>query len=108
MVNHDGSQVYSSLPQAAPLNRWLKIVTGKPIRVYDLRHSYGTALARAGTRLDVIAALMGHSTLELARRYILASVSDAARSATVSMGRKPRKSVKKSVRAKNRKKHSGK
>lgn len=78
------------IPQAAPLNRWLKHITGLPIRVYDLRHSYGTALARAGTRLDVIAALMGHSTLELARRYVLAAVSADALTATRTMGRTSR------------------
>lgn len=76
------------IPSAAPLNRWLKHILKLPVRVYDLRHSYGTALARAGTRLDVIAALMGHSTLELARRYVLAAVSDDALAATQRLGRR--------------------
>lgn len=88
------------LPQTAPLNRWLKRVTGFKMRVYDLRHSYGTALARAGTRLDVIAALMGHSTLELARRYVLAAVALDAVNATKSIGRRPRQSVTNSVTVK--------
>lgn len=73
---------WQHVPQAAPLNRWLKARTGLDIRVYDLRHAYGTALARRGTRLDVIAALMGHSTLELTRRYTLAAVTPDALTAT--------------------------
>jgi integrase len=73
------------VPQAAPMNRWIKHVTGLPIRVYDLRHSYGTALARRKARLDVIAALLGHSTLDLTRRYLLASVAPDALSATTQL-----------------------
>lgn len=76
------ADTWQRVPQAAPLNRWLKTHTDLEIRVYDLRHSYGTALARRGTRLDVIAALMGHSTLELTRRYTLAAVTPDALAAT--------------------------
>jgi integrase len=79
---------WGRVPSAAPLNRWLKLVTGKNLRVYDLRHSYGTALARGATRLDVIGALMGHSTLELTRRYTLAAVTPDALSATDRLGRR--------------------
>lgn len=70
------------VPQAAPLGKWIKKATGLNLRVYDLRHSYGTALARRQTRLDVIGSLLGHSTLELTRRYTLAAVTPDARSAT--------------------------
>lgn len=79
---------WGDVPQAAPLNRWLKKATGLEVRVYDLRHAYGTALARSGARLDVIAALMGHSTLNLTRRYLLAAVTSDALSATARLGRK--------------------
>jgi integrase len=75
------------VPKAAPFNRWLKTATGIPVlRVYDLRHTYGTALARGLTRLDVIGALMGHSTLELTRVYTLAAVAPDAQRATVILG----------------------
>ncbi len=88
------------VPQAAPLGRWLKAHTGiADLRVYDLRHTYGTALARQDTRLDVIAALMGHSTLELTRRYTLAAVSSGALAATVRLGQRPQKAGKKLARA---------
>jgi integrase len=88
----DEHDCWQDVPQAAPLGRWLKDHTGiEDLRVYDLRHTYGTALARAGARLDVIAALMGHSTLELTRRYLLASVTPAALAATGHLARKPRK-----------------
>lgn len=79
---------WDHVPQAAPLNRWLKKITGLPIRVYDLRHSYGTALARRQTRLDVIGSLLGHSTLELTKRYTLAALSPDALSATAALGKK--------------------
>lgn len=80
---------WGNVPQAAPLNRWLKDRTGMDdLRVYDLRHSYGTALARRETRLDVIGALMGHSTLELTKRYTLAAVQRSALDATGKLGRK--------------------
>lgn len=76
------AEAWQRVPQGAPLNRWIKTHTGLDVRVYDLRHSYGTALARRHTRLDVIASLMGHSTLELTRRYTLAAVTPDALSAT--------------------------
>jgi integrase/recombinase XerC len=79
---------WGRVPQAAPMNRLLKQWTGLPIRVYDLRHSYGTALAQRNTRLDVIGALMGHSTLELTKRYTLAAVSDGAQTATGLLAKK--------------------
>jgi integrase len=79
------------LPEAAPLGRWLKHWTGmEDLRVYDLRHSYGTALARGKTRLDVIGSLMGHSTLDLTRRYTLAAVTPDALAATATLGRRRR------------------
>ncbi len=52
------------------------------VTVYDMRHSYGTALARKRIRLDVIGALMGHSSLELTKRYTLAAVTPEAAEAT--------------------------
>jgi integrase len=83
----DAEDCWGNLPQAAPWNRWLKHVTGiDDLRVYDLRHSYGTALARLETRLDVIGSMMGHSTLELTKRYTLAAISPAALAAVVKLG----------------------
>jgi integrase len=76
------------VPMAAPLGRWLKKITGLNLRVYDLRHSYGTALARRQTRLDVIGSLLGHSTLELTKRYTLAAISPDAAQATLSLSKK--------------------
>lgn len=77
------------IPQAAPLGRWLKKITKMDtLRVYDLRHSYGTALALAQTRLDVIGALLGHSTLELSKRYTLAAVTPDALQAIQALGKK--------------------
>lgn len=85
----EDEECWGRVPQAAPLGRWLKQHTGlETLRVYDLRHSYGTALARRGTRLDVIGSLMGHSTLELTRRYTLAAVTPDAAEATQKLARK--------------------
>lgn len=80
------------IPMAGSLSQFLKKYTGmKDLRVYDLRHSYGTALARTRTRLDAIGALMGHSTLDLTRRYTLAAVEEEALAATARMARAPRR-----------------
>lgn len=83
----DRADTWHRVPQWAPLNVWLKRRTRLPIRVYDLRHSYGTALARRGARLDVIGSLMGHSTLELTRRYTLAAITPDAATATAKLAR---------------------
>lgn len=75
----------------APMNRILKRACAMAdVTVYDLRHSYGTALARQRVRLDVIAALMGHSSLELTKRYTLAAVSPEAAEATRRLARSAR------------------
>lgn len=84
----DNADGWQRVPQTAPLNRWLKKITGMDLRVYDLRHSYGTALASRKTRLDVIGALMGHSTLDLTRRYTLAAVTPDALAATSQLARR--------------------
>lgn len=85
----DHEDAWHHVPKAAPLGRWLKATTKMlSLRVYDLRHSYGTALAIRQTRLDVIGALMGHSTLELTRRYTLAAVTPDAMAATSKLGEK--------------------
>lgn len=63
----------------APMNRMVKQACAMAdVTVYDMRHSYGTALAKKRIRLDVIGALMGHSSLELTKRYTLAAVSPEA------------------------------
>jgi integrase len=88
----DAEGLKLGVPKTAPWNRWIKQKTGVPdLRVYDLRHSYGTALARKGTRLDVIGAMLGHSTLDLTRRYLLAAVGPDALTATRALGRRPPK-----------------
>jgi integrase len=40
-----------------------------PFRVYDLRHSYLSALRRSGADLSDIQAIAGHSDIQLTRRY---------------------------------------
>ena len=49
---------------------------------YDLRHDFATQVRRRGTGLDVIAALLGHSSLAMAQRY--AHIGDAELVAAVS------------------------
>lgn len=86
----DDEDGWHHVPQAAPLNRWLKKITKLDLRVYDLRHSYGTALALRKARLDTIASMMGHSTLELTKRYTLAAVAPDALEATRELGQRLR------------------
>lgn len=67
----------------APMNRMLKVACKMAdVTVYDMRHSYATALAKKRIRLDVIAALLGHSTMDLTKRYTLAAVTPEAAEAT--------------------------
>jgi integrase len=42
----------------------------KPIRMYNLRHSFGTALARAGVDVRTIQALMRHDRLTTTEQYM--------------------------------------
>lgn len=94
----DAIDGWHRVPHTAPFNRWLKTWTGiRDLRVYDLRHTYGTALARGRTRLDAIGALMGHSTLDLTRRYTLAAVNAEAAAATARLGKKPAKKLPRKV-----------
>lgn len=82
---------WHAVPQTAPLNRSLKKWTGTTMRVYDLRHTYGTELVRKGVDIVVIAAMMGHSTLDLTRRYTLAAVPARVKAATKQLQTKSRK-----------------
>ena len=57
----------------------------KPVRVYDLRHFFGTAMAEANTNLALLAQVMGHSRLQTTARYI-ANTDKAHREAVGRMG----------------------
>jgi integrase len=92
---------WGRIPLAAPMSKFVKRWTGLAnLRVYDMRHSYGTALAVRQTRLDVIAELLGHSTLELTKRYTLAAVTPDAARATLKLAQKPKKLAHKAGRLK--------
>src|SRR5262249_24093767 len=45
----------------------------KDFRFHDLRHSAGTRLADAGVHIAVIAEILGHSKLEMTKRYVHAA-----------------------------------
>jgi integrase len=86
-----------------PMNRMVKKACKMAdVSVYDMRHSYGTALARSRVRLDVIGALMGHSSLELTKRYTLAAVSPEAAEATRRLARAGNRNKKLAVAAGSR------
>jgi integrase len=89
------------VPNKQTMCQLVKKWTGlSDLRAYDLRHSYGTALAVRQTRLDVIAALMGHSSLEMTKRYTLAAVTPDAARATLKLAQKPKKLARKAGRLK--------
>lgn len=52
------------------VSRTFKRAVGiKDLRFHDLRHDFATRLRRGGSGIDVIAKLLGHSTLAMAVRY---------------------------------------
>jgi integrase len=55
------------------------------LRLHDMRHDFATRVRRAGEGLDVVAALLGHSSLQMSARY--AHLDDAAtRAAAAKVG----------------------
>jgi integrase len=40
-----------------------------PFRLYDLRHTWATRMAQAGVDLVTLAAMLGHSRIEMVLRY---------------------------------------
>ena len=41
----------------------------RPIRFYDLRHTWATRMAQAGVDLVTLAAMLGHSKINMVLRY---------------------------------------
>lgn len=41
----------------------------KPFRIYDLRHTFATRAAEAGVDLVTLAAMLGHSRIQMVLRY---------------------------------------
>src|SRR5207249_2629142 len=46
------------------------------IRLYDLRHSFGTELYRRTGSLELVGQMLDHTSLETTKRYSLAAVPD--------------------------------
>jgi integrase len=42
----------------------------EPFRLYDLRHTYATRAAQAGVDVLTLAALLGHTTVQMTSRYV--------------------------------------
>lgn len=56
-------------------------------KLYDLRHSFATALYRATKDLDTVARFLQHSTTALTARYAAGATADVDRSAARALGR---------------------
>lgn len=62
------------------------------LRAHRLRHTFGKRMADAGVALQTIAALMGHSSLEVTRRYVQPGEEDLVEAVElVSLGKHGRK-----------------
>jgi integrase len=82
----------------APMGRmWKAAVTAAGVktatRVYDLRHSFGTAVYRSTGDVRVTKDLLGHSTIAMTERYTLSAIPERQRAAilafeAVAKGRK--------------------
>jgi integrase len=56
---------------------WLRQVTGMPrARFHNLRHTFGTNLARAKAGIIVIRDLMGHASVVTTQKYLSAAAED--------------------------------
>ncbi len=59
------------MKQLQPAHRQALHDSGVPaFRLYDLRHTYGTRAAEAGTDPLTLAKLMGHADLKTTQRYV--------------------------------------
>jgi len=56
---------------------WRKVLTEPRWKAHALRHSFATALVRAGVRPDVVMYLMGHRSINTTMRYFHESGRDA-------------------------------
>lgn len=78
LPQRDG-RLFPVTPDGPSVSRRIKLlmrslcIVGRP---HDLRHSFGTQLARNGVELLVIAQLMGHENLQTTRNYILLAAPD--------------------------------
>lgn len=66
---------------SAPMGRIWKaaaVAAGLPqdTRVYDLRHSFGTAIYRATGDLSITKELLGHASLKMTERYTMAAIPE--------------------------------
>ncbi len=73
------------------------------VTVYDLRHSFATALYKEVKDLDTVARFLQHSSIALTQRYAKAALGDVDKAAAVALGRSlSRKPVPKLKRAQKR------
>lgn len=68
------------------LHRGCKRVGIAPIRLYDLRHSFGAMLYRTTKDLPTVARFLLHKNLTSTARYAYAAVGDVDRAAAVTVG----------------------
>ena len=59
-------------------------MTAAPVP-YDMRHSFATAVHRKTGGLKAVKELLGHSTLRMTERYMLAAVPERQRAASRSL-----------------------
>jgi integrase len=76
MATQDGPHVFINEygnPQTYSASKHFREAVKKAgianLRFHDLRHDFATKLRRRGVGLDVIAELLGHSSLAMTRRY---------------------------------------
>lgn len=69
LIKVDGLGAFSVQSMRKPMRAACKKVGVPPLRIYDLRHSFLSALRQSGADLSDVQAQAGHSDIALTRRY---------------------------------------
>lgn len=86
LVAHEAFGPFAIAAAGRVLHRGCKRIGIAPIRLYDLRHSFGALLYRTTKDLPTVARFLLHASMTSSARYALAAVGDVDRAAARLVG----------------------